>query len=67
MHRLIRTVLWAYFGWYLASFLLALAAAPAEPAVLGGIAMAVIASVDLRGGRRQPAGPPGPAIASAER
>jgi hypothetical protein len=51
-HRLIATVLWGYFGWYLAGFVLASVGAPADLAVLGGLAMAAFAWVDLPVRRR---------------
>jgi hypothetical protein len=67
MHRIIATVLWAYFGWYLASFVLALVGAPAEAGIVGGLAMAGLAWVDLRGRFRRRSAATPVTIASAER
>lgn len=52
LRRVIATILWAYFGWYLAAHIVALADLPFGLAILGGAAMAAVASVDVRRLRR---------------
>ena len=68
LHRVAATVLWAYFGWYLTSYLLTVLGVSTNLAVMGGLVMAGLAWVDVRGRRRSriPAGPPIP-TAPAER
>lgn len=46
--RILATVLWAYFGWYVMSYMAALADIPPAFAALGGLAMGAVALVDLR-------------------
>jgi hypothetical protein len=64
LHRVAATFLWAYFGWYVTAYLLSLLGAPANFAILGGLAMAGLAWVDIRGGRRA-AAPGGAAVPTA--
>ena len=52
LHRVAATVLWAYFGWYLTSYLLTVLGISANLAVMGGLVMAGLAWVDFRGRRR---------------
>jgi hypothetical protein len=49
LHRVAATLLWAYFGWYLTGYLLSVLGVPTSLAVLGGVVMAAVAWVDIRG------------------
>ena len=48
LHRVTAIGLWAYFGWYLASHIAALAGLPVALAPVGGVLMAAVALVDWR-------------------
>ena len=52
LRRLVALTLWAYFGWYLASYLAAVAGVASSFAIIGGVAMGAVALVDFRRVRR---------------
>jgi hypothetical protein len=54
LRRITAIGLWAYFGWYLAAHVAALAALPLELAPVGGMLMATVALVDWRPLVRRP-------------
>lgn len=54
LHRITAIGLWAYFGWYLASHVAALAGLPVALAPVGGVLMAAVALVDWRTLVRRP-------------
>ena len=47
LRRTVATALWAYFGWYLASYIAAISGVPSGLAIIGAILMAIGAFVDL--------------------